>query len=347
MSPLAPAAAQLEGQQLDNGWLVSKLLSPTYKGTGGNFCYSYSVKNESGTEAHLKALDFSGAISSSDPARRLQELTEAFNHERDVLQACKGRKMSKIVQLVEDGKVSVRTAHGTEIVQYLICENAPEGDIRRYLGDPMRLTGTWALNCLHNVAVGVQQLHTAGIAHQDIKPSNVLVFSEYLAKLADLGRASVEGQTAPHDHWQIAADPSYAPPEQLYGAASGDFAKRRMSTDLYHLGSLISFLFIHENANALLLSELDESYHPNRTTESFDQLRSVLINAFSHNVAKLKRVLPSSISDEVGLAFEYLCHPIPSFRGHPADRTNSTTKNRTQRFVSLFDHARRKFFIEE
>ena len=34
------------------------------------------------------------------------------------------------------------------------------------------------------------------IAHQDLKPSNVLVFSRRISKVGDLGRAAVRGQEA-------------------------------------------------------------------------------------------------------------------------------------------------------
>jgi serine/threonine protein kinase len=61
------------------------------------------------------------------------------------------------------------------------------------------------------MATGLHELHSQRIAHQDLKPSNVLVFSQREAKNADLGRATLRGQVGPFDEFPVAGDLSYAP----------------------------------------------------------------------------------------------------------------------------------------
>lgn len=337
-----PAAAKLEGLTLDGGWKVVKLLTPTYNGTGGNFCYSYRVSKPSGECAHLKALDFSGALASKDPARRLQELTEAFNHERDLLDICREGRLTKIIQIITDGSVTIPTPIGDQRVQYIISEEAREGDIRRFLDNTDIISDLWRINCLHNVSVGIKQLHAKGIAHQDIKPSNVLVFEHYLAKIGDLGRASRAGKTVAHDHFTIAADPNYAPPEQLYRSVHDDFEIRRKGTDAYHLGSLISFLFLGINANALLLSDLEKSFHPGVWPEPFEKVIPALELAFAENLEKLRESMSSSFAEEICTAFYYLCQPNPFKRGHPAERASMSSNFEMRRFISMFQQAKLK-----
>ena len=80
----------LVGVDLGNGWKVEDRVSPEKTGTGGKFSVGYTVINDKGDRAFLKALDFSAALSAPDPARELQSMTEAFNFERDILSKCQG-----------------------------------------------------------------------------------------------------------------------------------------------------------------------------------------------------------------------------------------------------------------
>src|SRR5205823_2049082 len=64
---------------------------------------------------------------------------------------------------------------------------------------------------LHHIATGLYQLHSAEVAHQDLKPSNILVFEGSTSKIADLGCASVKGVASPRDSAAFAGDRTYAP----------------------------------------------------------------------------------------------------------------------------------------
>src|SRR5574341_2097711 len=207
---MSSPASQLEGLAVDGGWTIGPRLEKLPSQTGGNFSEGYVVSRNDGARAFLKALDYSRAMKAPDPARALQRLTEAYNFERDLLARCK--HMDRVVRALSDGSVSVNG----EVVQYLILELAAH-DIRKYLDLAERFDTAWLLRALHHIATGLGQLHGAGIAHQDLKPSNVLVFGDRISKVSDLGRASSKGIIAPHEEYQIAGDPQYAPPELHYG----------------------------------------------------------------------------------------------------------------------------------
>src|SRR4029078_6903029 len=105
---------------------------------------------------------------------------------------------------------------------YLIVELA-DGDIRSHLDTQAVLDAVFVMKMLHHVAIGLKQLHTANIAHQDLKPSNVLVFRKQMeGKICDLGRAWDKNGAGPYDHDPIAGDWHYAPPEFLYDAIPTD-----------------------------------------------------------------------------------------------------------------------------
>ena len=173
-TPTRAPASLLAGLTLPDGWKVIKSLPLGPGCTGGNFSVGYLVEKNS-TEAFLKALDFSGALRAPDPARALQALTEAYNFERDVLIRCKDHRMTRVVAAIADGSVNVPTPTGPEIVQYLILEKA-ECDSRSFVLAGRAFDTAWGLRALRHIATGLRQMHGHGMAHQDVKPSNVLVF---------------------------------------------------------------------------------------------------------------------------------------------------------------------------
>ena len=67
------------------------------------------------------------------------------------------------------------------------------------------------------MAVGLKQLHGIKISHQDLKPSNVLLYNEgFVSKIGDLGRSLCADIDAPHDNGiNFPGDFTYAPPEYL------------------------------------------------------------------------------------------------------------------------------------
>jgi len=213
-------AQQLSGRTLPGGWTVGQILERPPGGTGGHFSRSYLVKSSDGKVAFLKALDFTEALKKSpDPARTMQLVTTAFNYERDLLAACKQRRLSRVVTVLADGMVRVSDSLDG-IVQYLIFEQA-NGDARTLMDSGQQFDTTLKLSSLPHVATGLRQLHGLEIAHQDVKPSNVLVFPDG-SKVGDLGCASRKGNANPRDDFPVVGDTAYAPPELLYNFVPGD-----------------------------------------------------------------------------------------------------------------------------
>ena len=123
-------AEHLKGLNLNAGWIVLHQITPPPHSTGGHFSVGYLVEHESGKRGYLKALDFSGAFQSPDPARTLQAMTEAYNFERDLLAKCKDQQLRRVVTPLTDGTVRVPGNFGfLDTVCYLIFEQA-KGDIR-------------------------------------------------------------------------------------------------------------------------------------------------------------------------------------------------------------------------
>lgn len=99
------------------------------------------------------------------------------------------------------------------------------------------------LRCLADVAAGLAYLHSAGVVHGDLKPSNVLLKSAaadprgFVAKLADFGLSRLIDVTVQtHVSTQTYGTVSYQPPEVL---ATGHLSP---AADVYAFGLLAAEL---------------------------------------------------------------------------------------------------------
>jgi serine/threonine protein kinase len=307
----------LEGLALEDGWKVINRIEPGPLGTGGSFSIGYRVKNENGQEGFLKALDFSQAFQSPDVAKALESMTAAYNFERMLLEKCKTSRLTKISIPVANGQVKVPGEFGPlSTVMYLIFEMA-DGDVRKHYKSSQTIDLAWCLRSLHNTAVGLRQLHGVGIAHQDLKPSNVLVFKD-VCKVSDLGRASDRKVPYANDELQTPGDTSYMPPEQCYGYLISDEFERRYGIDLYHLGSLIFFYFADMSATQALKVKLKAGPGKNLTEQNFENDLPYLRQAFFEAVTDLEANVAKKagkLTADIILMVKELCEPDPARRG--------------------------------
>ena len=333
---MATPAEKLEGSKLTNGWIVTKKIEPSSVHTGGNFSCTYIVESATGKKAFLKALDYTKALRDPNPAQRLKELIDSFLFEKLVLEKCKERNFDKIVIALDFGKTQAGPSP-YDVVEYIIFELAKH-DLRDFLNISKKFDLAWTLRTLHQITVGLNQLHNIGIAHQDLKPSNVLIFDKNIAKLTDVGRASQKGETPPHEKYTIAGDPAYAPPELLYRHLENDWNTRRIGCDLYLLGSMIIFFITDLNINSLLKSKLDSKYNWNNWSGSYTDVLPMVEDAFDLVVVDFQNLISDKeVGIELGSVIRQLCNPNPTRRGHPKDKVGFYNKYSLIRYISKFD----------
>jgi len=331
-------ARLLTGLILPGGWRVLAPLALPPAPPGGITSQGYLVESVDGVRAFLKALDYSAAFARQElTPRTLQAMTSAYFFERDLLLQCSDHGLSRVVTALGSGNVRFADGPPPNVVEYLIFELA-DGDLARMAELGERFDVAWALRALHHLATGLQQLHRLGIAHQDLKPENVLLFGG-APKLADLGRAARRGTSGPFDHLEIPGDWGYAPPEQLYGKIDPDWDHRRFGCDAYLLGSMVVYFFTGTSMTALWTEELETRYRWQSWPDTFDRVMPHLRDAFDRAVARFAATVPAELAAPLEEIVCQLCEPDPRRRGHPRERRALFGNPfRLDRYVTGFDN---------
>jgi serine/threonine protein kinase len=341
-------AQRLVGEKLDGDWTVVEHLDLQNITSGGHFSESYVVQHASGRKAFLKALDYERVLKfATDPAARLHELTQSYLYERTLLFRCRDRNLDRVVMPVSDGTVRLEGAGGLSggVVQYLILELG-DGDLRVQAVKAMQLDEAWTFRALHHIATGLNQLHGQRIAHQDLKPSNVVVFAaaadtgaqkSRTFKVSDLGSATARDLAAPHDHYDLLGDPTYAPVELLYKHIDPDWDRRRFGCDIYLLGSMVAFCFSGLGITSLIQHHLapDHSWH--KWNGPYRDVLPHIYDVFDRVVDDATGSVRQELRSDVAEMVRELCDPDPLRRGDPASRGYSGTQYRLNKYVTRLD----------
>jgi eukaryotic-like serine/threonine-protein kinase len=78
-----------------------------------------------------------------------------------------------------------------------------------------------AVEVIRDVAAGLDHAHAQGVVHRDVKPANILLRQDGIAKVADLGIATAAERTAITRSDVVLGTASYMAPEQLTGDTAG------------------------------------------------------------------------------------------------------------------------------
>jgi serine/threonine protein kinase len=229
--------------------------------------------------------------------------------------------MTRVVRGLDSGEAVVP---GSILgrVPYIIFEMAPHGDIRRHMAS-LQKSGSidiaWKLRALHHIAVGILQLHSRGVAHQDLKPSNVLVFDGG-CKIGDLGCSTRRGIAGPLDNLPVAGDLKYSPIECFYGIRNQDWDQRR-GHDMFLLGSMIVFMFANVSMLALIEKILDPKFYPSAANNDYNAVLPYIQNAFAMALADFRTHIPDQeLASALSQIISELCNPDPTLRGIPQVR---------------------------
>ncbi len=159
-------------------------------------------------------------------------------------------------RFVREAKLAVRLRHPNAVgvmdagvdksrnLYYMVMEYVDGGTIGQMINKHGPLSEENALNIMLSVAGALDAAHKCGIVHRDIKPDNIMLSSDGVVKLADLGL----GKEISHGvEKNITADdtalgsPAYISPEQ-----AKDFKNADIRSDIYSLGATLYHILTAE-----------------------------------------------------------------------------------------------------
>jgi len=96
-----------------------------------------------------------------------------------------------------------------------------------------------ALDVIIQIARALEHAHEQGLIHRDVKPKNIMLTEDGMAKLADMGlaRAVSDVEAAEAEAGRAFGTPYYISPEQIRGEVDIDFR-----ADIYSLGATLYHL---------------------------------------------------------------------------------------------------------
>lgn len=132
-------------------------------------------------------------------------------------------------------------------INYLICEYIDGESLTQMVRDSGPLDFSDALNCIMQVARGLEYAHRQGVIHRDIKPANILVDDQGDLKILDMGLARLQqpddvilggdAQTELTSSQFFMGTIDYMAPEQARNTKLADHR-----SDIYSLGCTFYFL---------------------------------------------------------------------------------------------------------
>jgi serine/threonine-protein kinase len=195
------------------------------------------------------------------------------------------KKLSENPEFVErfykEGKAAARLSHNN-IVQAIDVGSTPDGfhyfvmeyvegltlyDIMQPppVGEGRTFSEAEALDVMIQMADALAHAHLRNLIHRDVKPKNILLTREGVAKLTDLGlaRATDDNEAAESEAGKAYGTPYYISPEQIRGDVNIDFR-----ADIYSLGATMYHLvtgkppFDGETPSAVMHKHLKQPLTP-------------------------------------------------------------------------------------
>lgn len=121
-------------------------------------------------------------------------------------------------------------------VNYLVVEYVPGTDLRRLVRNEKHLTMHQAAKVIMQAALGLEYAHDCELIHRDVKPGNILVTPEGVAKVSDLGLSGFINEADDPRAGKIVGTADYLAPEQIR-----DPNEISRLSDIYSLGCTLYY----------------------------------------------------------------------------------------------------------
>jgi eukaryotic-like serine/threonine-protein kinase len=174
-----------------------------------------------------------------------------------------------------------------------------------------------ALDLVRQIARGLQATHVAGLVHRDVKPENVIVTPESVAKLVDFGIVKLldhEEEGAVTVAGTTVGTPFYISPEQARGEDDLD-----IRSDLYSLGITLFQLttgkvpFTGKSQGAILVRHiLEEVPDPRTVRDDLSEDLSKIVRKLTRKRREDRYPVPQDVVDAISQVLDGAGAPAPT-----------------------------------
>ena len=115
-------------------------------------------------------------------------------------------------------------------IYYIVMELVKGKTLKEIITKDKRISWKWAVNIAMQIASALQEAHSHGIIHRDIKPHNIIITEDGVAKVTDFGIAKAVSNSTMTAFGTTLGSVHYFSPEQAKGSITD------AKSDLYSLG---------------------------------------------------------------------------------------------------------------
>lgn len=205
---------------------------------------------------------------------------------------------------------------------YFVMEYVEGADLGVVLAEKLRLNWQQAVQVGTDAARGLAAIHRAGLAHHDIKPSNLILGTDGRVRVADLGVAGLthdHGEPGGADLPERVGTLAYTAPERFLSAGTGG-----RWADLYSLGATLYHLVtgrLPHDSNLVFQRLIDLQCRPVRWPEAeAGQVPEWFVNV----ILRLLSIEPAERFESPIALLEHLKPPVeqpPTVRLPPKPET--------------------------
>ncbi len=156
-------------------------------------------------------------------------LKEEFNNDEEFVEKFK-QEATAVASLSHTNIVNIYDVGSENNMNYIVMEYVDGKTLKEIIKENIRLSYSKTISIAIQIAAALECAHKNNLIHRDIKPHNILVTNEGVAKVADFGIAKVASSVTITNSSQIMGSAHYFSPEQ----AKGGFVDSK--TDIYSLG---------------------------------------------------------------------------------------------------------------
>ncbi|OHT14300.1 CAMK family protein kinase [Tritrichomonas foetus] len=229
---------------------------------------------------------------------------------------------------------------------YLVIDYCDCGSLQRILNNPIPPPDNIIKYIFHSVLQAVSYLHSLGMVHQDIKPSNILLCSDGRVYLADFGLGHSFQSAA-----MVVGSPAYQAPEAIMEGEFDSDTLDPAKEDVWSLGvtlyqSLFGTLpFTGENVYEIVKNILQNPLEiPEGTEDEISELLRGMLAVMPGERMTVKDVLNSPFFEDVQKVDHF---DFEAMKAPKLDSDRKVVKQIAKKCGSNYSFARPKLTAEE